>query len=134
MHGQAYLRFGKKVTPSYIYNLAGPIQLVDSITHRGIHIADIVANSAAFILRNPSAPISKNWRPLIGSSIVDIIGPDYSPVDLDQENPLVNAMILRELVERSVKGDDLLDHIVEFIIEAKFVARYYALETAHDVI
>ena len=40
-----YLRFGDKPTSSFIYNLAGPINLVDSKASPGVQIADLLSSS-----------------------------------------------------------------------------------------
>ena len=49
---KAYIRLGGEPRPSLVYNLAGPIQLVDSRKYPGVQIADVLASSLAYSLKN----------------------------------------------------------------------------------
>ena len=62
---KAYIRLGSRPTPSVIYNLAGPINLVDSRESPGIQIADVLSSSLAYALNHPDAAVSKAWLSLM---------------------------------------------------------------------
>jgi hypothetical protein len=56
--------------------------------------------------------------------------PDLSEVDLDTERAVVNALVLQELVDRSVRGVSLLRDMRDFIEFARDSARQILLEHA----
>ena len=111
-----YLRFGDQPGPSFIYNLAGPIKLVDSKTSPGIQIADVLSSSLAFAKKNPEESISKEWLDILEDVPANQIIPDIEDVDLTTERAYVNSMVLRELVDRSVKGQNLFEGMREFVL------------------
>ena len=114
-HDKAYVRLGKRLMPSMVYNLAGPIKMVDSKSSAGVQIADVIASSVAYALRNPDDDISSQLIDLAQYSVVNQIVPDFGLLDLSQERTFVNATVLIELIERSIHGIGLLDHMGEFI-------------------
>ena len=48
---KAYMWFGRPNNPSYIYNLAEPVQLVDSRKYPGVQIADIWASALGGVVK-----------------------------------------------------------------------------------
>ncbi len=49
------------------------------------------------------------------------IMPDEQNLDLNEIDPLVNAMVLGELVNRTVKGSSLIEGMAEYIMIARHV-------------
>ena len=113
--------------PSIVYNLNGPIKLVDSKDYPGVQIADILSSSMAYTFRNLESDISQAWINIMGNSLMNPILPEEIHVDISQERAAVNSAILLELANRSVKGDDLLEGMAEFILEA--TVNWYQMDT-----
>lgn len=102
------------------FNLATQICFVNSSTCPGIQLADIVASSMAFVICNRKNTLSKEWIEILstklgGSSLL----PDSDDINLQKGNPFINGLILEELIERSVKGEDVFAAMPEFIQKAK---------------
>ena len=119
---KAYLRFGNQSSHSIIYNLEGPIKMVNSKESHGVQIADILSSSLAYALENPDEEIAKEWLSITKDVYANQIIPDSSYVDLMEKGTYVNTWVLNELVDRSVKGQDLFENMADII--AELVARY----------
>jgi hypothetical protein len=101
------------------FNLKKPIELVRSVDHPGVQLADVVAGVAAFILRNP-ADDSENWRTLYNKRTApESMFPDTSHVDLNRMEPCINGAVLMELAERAKKGKDPLVGMAAFYSAAE---------------
>jgi hypothetical protein len=100
------------------FNLAGPIQFVDSRQHSGIQLADVLASSLCYALNNPgdfSLELRRQlWPAIHRFSMI----PDPDDLDLMKRGPYVNSLLLHELIERSEAGRNLLENIREFILSA----------------
>ena len=108
------------------FNLARPIQLVDSRQHPGAQIADVLAATVAWTLREKKSRLSRRWFKELGPCFSEAsIIPDESHVDLTQREPFINAVVLHELVQRSARREDLCRGMSEFIVTA------YAAYNAH---
>ena len=125
---KAYLRFGDQESPSFIYNLAGPINVVDSKAAPGVQIADVLASSLAYASRNPDEKIVEEWLGLLEDLTVNQIAPNFDDVDIWKQQTYVNSLVLRELVDRSVKGLSLFVGMDEFILSAKSTYQAHLLE------
>ena len=123
-----YLRFGDKPNPSFIYNLAGPIKLVDSKASPGVQIADVLSSSLAYAKRNPDEDISKEWIDILKDVPANQIIPEMDDVDLNKEHVFVNSMVLRELVDRSVRGENLFEGMDDFVLSVRALYPRYADE------
>ena len=126
---KAYIRFGSQPTPSFIYNLAGPITLVDSKESPGIQIADVLSSSLVYALNHPDTAISKKWLRLIEDVPANQIIPDSKHMDLTQLGAFVNSLVLVELVDRSVKGLNLFEDMAEFVLGARYLYSQEVHET-----
>lgn len=113
-----YMPVGRPGSPSIIYNLATKIILEDSVSSPGIQIADVIASSIAYALNNPEDEMSEEWLEQASGMVAETIGPDFSHLDPDLKGPMINSVVLTELKERSVKGEDLLVGMREFILTA----------------
>ena len=113
-----YFPAGQQDSPSLVYNLAGPIQLEDSENSPGIQIADVVASSVAYALNNPYDGLSQEWLELAEEMIAVAVGPDFKHIDLSTGGAAINSVVLRELHERSIRDEDLVDGLGEFIRSA----------------
>jgi hypothetical protein len=111
-----YMKLGSQPEHALTYNLAKPIELIDSRHSPGIQIADVITTSVAFALKNPEAIVSKEWLELTeGMTSTSCILPDPNEIDLQKRKPFVNSMILYELVDRSIKGTSLFTDMDKFI-------------------
>ena len=129
---KVYSPVGKPESPSMVYNLVAPIQLEDSENSPGIQIADVIASSVAYALNNPDDELSERWLELAKEMIAETIGPDFKYIDLSLENPAIGSVVLRELHERSIKGEALLDGLGDFILAAKSNYPSFVLDTEPD--
>ena len=125
---KAYIQLGNQRSPSIIYNLLRPINLVDSKESHGVQIADILSSSLAYAYKNPDDDLSKEWLKIIEDVPSNAIRPDPSLTDLMQEGTLVNATVLYELVHRSIMGQDLFANMTEIILNAKSLYPQYLLD------
>jgi hypothetical protein len=99
---------------SPIYNLSEPVRFGNSEEHAGIQIADVVAAAMTTAFRDLGDKQSIEWVERIGEGIHAIV-PDVRWIDLQTEEGVVNALILRELADRSVRQVDLFDGMGVFI-------------------
>ena len=109
---KAYIRLGGEPKPSLVYNLAGPVKLVDSRKYPGVQLADVLASSVAYSLRNREEEFSDQCMELVRPSITLAIVAEPDDFQPDQEKGALNMLVLLELLElldRSVKGEDLFE-------------------------
>jgi len=101
------------------FNLAGPISLLPSISEPGIQIADVLARGFARAVENPQGTEEKTWIEA-GADVFSetCVYPDINMLNLNTRDFFVNALILEELVERSIKGNSLFNDMSEFIFFA----------------
>jgi len=111
-------------TQPYSFNLGHPILLGGSHEHAGLQLADVVAAATATVLRNKYRGLTnqgemKKWEPIIWESLADNnIWPDYELLDWENPKCFANTAILMELVERSLRGNDLFEGMPEFTLAA----------------
>ena len=122
---KSYVRFGSQPSPPIIYNLSGPISLLDSRESHAVQIADVVSSSLAYAYKNPEDEISKEWIGLMKDVPNNQIIPELTDMDLTLDRAFVNSMVLVELVERSVKGHDLFDNMNDFVLAARSLYPHY---------
>lgn len=116
-----YQRLGSHREVALTFNLNGPIKLVNSHQSHGVQIADVLSSSIAHALKHPDEEHSKTWLTLVADMIGDeSVIPDPQMLDLSQRDPFINALVLRELVDRSVKGSSLIAGMDEFIAFAQY--------------
>ncbi len=109
--------FGDK-TPSYVYNLAKPINFVDSASTAGVQLADVVASSLAYSLKRPDEPWANECADrLLAQSRT--ISPDLTWLDFDDKRVMMNAVTLIELVARSKRDEELCDGMEEFLLATR---------------
>ncbi len=102
------------------YNLTSPLRFVDSKQYPGIQIADIASGTLAFIfkerLKENYAQYPKEWNEYLENSVSErSVMPDFKHLDFKKPFVQRNFIILKELVNRSVRGTSLLDGITDFI-------------------
>ncbi len=121
--------------PSQVtFNLAHEIKFADSTTTAGLQLADLVAGAAAFSMKRPTDDFAHFWRTTCcdtvhGNSIL----PDLEQCDLRTERAIVNAIVLGELVDRSIQRQDLLVGMGRFIRFAQATAPTILLEHSSDI-
>lgn len=124
-----YMKLGKKPEVLLTYNLARPVILVDSIQSPGVQIADILASSIAYGFKNPNDSLSKEWLSLADSMFSSTcILPDLKALDLHEREPFINALVLQELVDRTLKGRSLLVDWDKFLLTAERIYEYSLLK------
>ncbi len=98
------------------FNLAGPIEFMDSKTTHGIQIADAVAAAAVYVFSGADDDHAKRWRSILpnfghyGSVI-----PDRDELNLKDRRAQRNAVLLLELHSRAKKGVSLIDGMPEYV-------------------
>lgn len=125
---KVYMWLGNRRTPSIVYNLSGPINLVDSKDFPGVQIADILSSSLNYALKTPNEEISQEWLRITEDAIIYNIYPEPSQIDLTQEGAFINMAVLDELVDRSVRGKSLLENMSDFISNLKSLYPGYVRE------
>jgi hypothetical protein len=101
-------------THSPVFNLAEPLRFARSHDEPGIQIADVVVAAAVYATRNPDEAYSKKWLEMMGSG-VQRISAEVDHIDLTTPSGAVNAIVLKELVRRSILGQNLFVGIPEVI-------------------
>jgi hypothetical protein len=133
---KARLKFLGKDRP-YSFNLTRLPQFVNSKDHPGIQLADVIASALANALQakfqTQTTPQAQEWidtaRPAI---LTDCILPDITQADPRSKGGFLGAIILRELVERSLKKEDLFDGIPELIQQTALDYPKYRQSIAKD--
>lgn len=98
------------------FSLAEKIEFADSTKVPGLQLADVVAGAAAFALKNPDDEFSEFWRTnCTGSLHPNSVLPDDGEFDLSNVRSVINAFVLNELVQRSVRGQSLVQDMRQFI-------------------
>jgi hypothetical protein len=115
-----YMTLGRKREVALTYNLSGPINLVNSRGSPGIQIADIISSSINYCFKNPDEEVSKEWLDISSSMFSDFnILPERKTLDLGTKESFINASVLFELVDRTLKGESLLVDWENFLIAAE---------------
>jgi len=99
------------------FNLLRPITLARSDQTPGIQIADVISATIAYALENMDEPESREWVWMVHERSVMH---DHSILPNLEEFPneryvQLNKSLLKELVRRSRKNEDLLEKIEDFI-------------------
>jgi hypothetical protein len=98
------------------FNLARSTQLVRSKDHFGIQVADVLASTLRHALEHRDETDSQEWLNILSDSISsESVFPAPDVIDLDTPEAMVNAFLLQELVDRSVRGRDLFDGLPELM-------------------
>lgn len=115
-----YMKLGKQPEMTLTYNLAGSIVFLDSKASPGIQIADVISSSIAYALKNREKDCSEEWLKIAEPMLTSIcIVPDPEEIDLTKRDPLINAAILNELVNRTLEGRSLLINMEEYIAQMR---------------
>jgi hypothetical protein len=105
------------------FNLASLPQLVDSQSHPGIQIADVLAGTFAFVFRENSKSnynsYPKEWIPYLEKCVspYSVIPDPEEHLDWTKINVKRNYLILEELTGRSISNASLLDGIDVFLAQ-----------------
>ncbi|TET41067.1 MAG: DUF3800 domain-containing protein [Dehalococcoidia bacterium] len=117
---RVYMKLGKQPEMALTYNLTGSIVFLDSKTSPGIQIADIISSSIAYAFKNREEDCSEEWLKIAEPMLTSIcIVPDPDEIDLTKRDPLINAAILNELVNRTLEGKSLLIDMEEYIAQMR---------------
>jgi len=127
------MKFGDQAERPLTFNLARPIEQLDSAETPGLQLADVLCSSIGYALKNPHNPTSKTWLKVAN----EVLGgprilPDHRETDLRSRKPFVNAAILRELVDRTVKGKSMFTDMPDFIRGASMLFDRMHLRTPEN--
>jgi len=100
------------------FNLAEPLSFVSSLDYPGIQLADVIASTAVYALKNRVKPGDPGWDWLALPNIPIRVLPDSGVFDLRAPASFVNTIVLRELVDRTLKGLSLFEDMPEVIERA----------------
>ena len=118
---KAYIKLGGGPGASLVYNLSGPIKLVDSKKYPGVQIADVMASSIAYSLKNRGEEFSNQYMELASDSITVAIAAEPEEFQPNQDKGDLNMLVLLELLARSVRGENLFDGMREYILQQNFL-------------
>ena len=118
---KAYIRLGGEPRPSLVYNLAEPIKLVDSKKYHGVQIADVLASSVAYSLKNRGQTFPEQCMELAQDSFVLGIAADPDEFQPTTDKGALNMLVLLELLDRSLKGEDLFEGMEEYVLHQNFM-------------
>ncbi len=109
----SYVHFQNKERP-FSFNLRSPLRMADSKTTPGLQIADVLASATAQVwkaaYRHNLTDELCQWQEMLKEHFSDDnIWPDLSFTDLSNAKCFANTMILHELIERSVKKEELYE-------------------------
>lgn len=105
------------VTPG----LASPIRFANSKGCHGLQIADLVAGTMRHLFGSPPNEATRPWRELMSESVNCVVLFDPDNLDMRSRETCVNAVVLRELIDRTLAGSSLTDGIAEFAKHAAMV-------------
>lgn len=108
---RVYYHIGGRQQP-LTFNLAQPIQVVNSKLFPGVQIADVVASSIAFVYKNPTDDFSGHCAEICDNVLhPNSIFPELEFADLSRPEGFINAQVFHVLMDRTLRGQDLLDGI-----------------------
>ena len=118
---KVYIKLGGEPRASLVYNLSGPIKLVDSKKYPGVQIADVMASSIAYSLKNRGEEFSNQCMELASDSITVAIAAEPEEFQPNHDKGDLNMLVLLELLARSVRGENLFDGMGEYILQQNFL-------------
>ena len=113
---KARVRLGRR-EKSMLFNLAQPIELVDSRATPGVQLADVFATAACAAIANKRDSWNRDvLKALFHADALhdDCVLPEIDMIDIENRQPCVNYVLLLELVKRSKEGGSLTKGIAEF--------------------
>ena len=101
------------------YNLSRPIQSAKSADCAGIQLADVVAAATAAVFEVPGSQDHDGFRDAAIAGLVSsvVVLPVLDDIDLNEPSVVRNALILKELVRRSVSGLPILPDAAEYALQ-----------------
>lgn len=112
-----YVKVEDRLQP-LIFNLSGPLQFKSSRSHTGIQVADLFATTATCGCKNLASKELAPLEQLIVPAIHNAVLPDLVELVLESPRAFANRLVLFELVDRSLKRENLFDGMPEFIAAA----------------
>jgi hypothetical protein len=118
----AFVRFQNKERP-ITFNLKSPLKLADSQKTPGLQIADVIASTTSSVWRSAYrgelSDEHRDWQQMLKDHFDDDnIWPDLSYADLDTPKCFANTIILQELIDRSIKREDLFEGLPDMYLAA----------------
>ncbi len=102
------------------FNLAKPIQTVNSKDSHGVQIADVFASSFAYALKNPDEEFSQRCVELSEHLYYfDYIYPEMKFADPNEYDCYLNTLVFNELIDRTKRSENLLSGIENYILQCQ---------------
>jgi hypothetical protein len=115
---RAFIDIGSRRVP-LSFNMVRPIQVVDSARCPGIQVADVFASAIAYSLKSKDS-YSRQCLALCNHSFnANSLLPNLEYMDPSRRETFVNMMVLREVMERTLRGENLFDEMGQFIARAE---------------
>lgn len=133
---KARIRMFGKERP-YSFNLVKLPTFVKSVDYAGIQLADIVAGAIAHAVqrRFKGERDREGWLSIARPAVLgDCIVPDSRLPDAESLEGFVGIGLLNELVERSVKKEDLFEGIPEYIAGLRYEYPRYIESTKREIL
>ena len=124
---KAYINIYDRKHP-LVFNLSQRITSRKSLKCPGIQIADVIASTLNYCLKNPELNFSKECM-IISEHFffLDMVWPDLEFANLNNEKSFVNALLFEELIRRTHEGKDLLAGIEDYIQNLPFAFSHWQL-------
>lgn len=118
------------------YNLLRPVELARSIDTPGLQIADVIASATAAVFERPNDPTLQAFREraIEGCSSNLTVLPMLAEIDLESLAVQRNYIVLRELAERSARGEQLLPECAWLVLELTAAAQLSFPERLFEVV
>ena len=108
-------------------SLVEPVKFARSEDEPGIQIADVLASALAQAAKRGAADeTTAKWGRALFPSIAGNIMPDPSATDMTRAKTWIALAVLRELVRRAVKGQNLYAGMERFVEVAKVKVKNFA--------
>lgn len=105
-----------QIERSVVFNLNRSIQLAPSGTTPGVQLADVVAGALDYALLNRREERARQWlKLLLPRALQGTVTAELERVHIDHPKTRFHALILRELVSRSERGQALLEDWEPFL-------------------
>ena len=98
------------------FNLAEPVNFLDSKVTHGIQLADVIAAASVYVFSNKDGGSQARWREILSESLDDgSIMPDLDELRLTNQRVQRNAVLLMELHRRATSGESVTEGMPEYV-------------------
>jgi hypothetical protein len=127
---RSYLNFEDRLQP-LIFNLAKPIEFGSSHDYAGIQVADLFATTAIHVCRDLNSKELAPLKEIVIKSFHNAVFPDIEALNLDTPEAFVSRLVLYELVDRTLKKENLFTAMPDFIAVARAKHSEFLRDSRH---